>query len=177
MTGGLSGQKVPGKGKGCKHPTTKNNFETYWFSNTPLGQRPGEFYLIASRIPPGRLMGRVDDSKVRRFGERSTRRIGDKSPPEAPKSTPNHPRRLQNRPPNRFKNYLKTKKRPRGVPEGQKVRFLNVPRALLAKNVSPRGSNGPRKRPPNRQNRYQKSTFLSRGSRRPFWSVLGSKMR
>ena len=86
-------------------------------------------------------------------------------------------KRLQNRAPNRLKNNKKPKNRPRGVPEGQKVRFLNVPRVFLAKNVSPGGQNGPPKRPKNQENRYQKSTFFSRGSRRPFWSVWGSKMR
>ena len=107
-------------------------------------------------------MGRVDDSKIRRFAEKSTRRIGDKSPPEAPKSTPNHPRRLQNRPPNRLQSYKKTKNRPRGVPEGQKMRFLNACHAFLVKNVSPRGPNGPRNLPQNRLNRYQVNFFLER---------------
>ena len=48
---------------------------------------------------------------------------------------------------------------------------------FLAKNGSPGGPNGARNGGKNRQNRYQKSTFFSRGSRSPFWSVLGSKMR
>ena len=57
------------------------------------------------------------------------------------------------------------------------MRFLNVTRGFLPKNVSPRGPNGPPKRPKNQENRYQKSIFFSKGSRRPFWSVSASKMR
>ena len=46
---GCRGKRSLGRVRDVNIPSTKNKFETYWFSNTPLGQRPGEFldyYII-----------------------------------------------------------------------------------------------------------------------------------
>ena len=58
--------------------------------------------------------------------------------PEAPKSTPNHPRRLQNRPPNRLKNHKKQKIDP-GASRRAKKCVLPMSGVAFWRKMSPQG--------------------------------------
>ena len=117
--------------------------------------------------------------KIRRFEDSAKNRLEE--------SATNRPRRRQNRPqitpggskidPQIGKKTMKNRKIDPGASRRAKKCVSSMDVVLFWRKMAPQGGQMGPEIDPQIENRYEKSTFFSRGSRSPFWSVLGSKMR